>query len=120
MSQVAHRTSGTGGWAWTVESEKELKRSKEKLPYIGRFPAISRSRHNKGDYRDTTVTKVTRNFVNLFHAYGRRSARVSWFLQNSSKLGDCIVELYKLELGLQKRVATLFSLRYHKKPQATL
>ena len=47
---------------WTVESEKELKRSKEKLPYIGRFPAISRSRHTKGDYRDTTVTRVTRNF----------------------------------------------------------
>ena len=55
------RTSGLGGWAWTVESEKELKRSKEKLPYIGRFPAISRSRHTMGDYRDTTVTKVTRN-----------------------------------------------------------
>ena len=55
-------TSGLGGWAWTVESEKKLKRSKEKLPYIGRFPAISRSRHTMGDYRDTTVTKVTRKF----------------------------------------------------------
>ena len=46
--------------------------------------------------------------------------RVSWFLQDSSKLGDCIVELYKLELGSQERVANLFSLRYHKKPQVTL
>ena len=35
-------------------------------------------------------------------------------------MGDCIVELYKLELGSQKRVATLLSLRYHKQPQATL